>query len=960
MKRGKILSKIFAIALVCLMVGAMSDGLVSAENAVNPDSNSSQPTGTDTERLAKNSNSYEVCFSSAPEKEQDKSFSRANWDEGYSVQQSSDSRVASGENAINLESNSSQLTENDNEGLAQSSSSSEVFLSSAPQEEWNKTFGGPDDDRGFSVQQTADGSYIVAGGTESYGAGGKDVWLIKIDADGNVQWDRTFGGSSDDVSGSVEQTSDGGYIIAGDTESYGAGDADMWLIKTDSNGNELWKKTFGGLNRDWSDSVQQTSDGGYIVAGHTSSYGAGYYDVWLIKTDSDGKELWSKTFGGSRADGGRSVQQTSDDGYIITGYTESYGADDYNVWLIKTDSDGNEQWNKTFGGSAKDQGRSVQQTSDGGYIIAGFTGSHGAGDLDVWLIRTDADGNKLWDRTFGGSEIDHGHSVQQTPDGGYIIAGRTYSYGAGGEDVWLIKVAPETVANQPPVANFAYSPVNPGANKEIGFDASSSYDPDGEIVSYEWVFGDGFTASGVETTHSYNEARTYAVTLVVTDDEGAISAREIGIPVCLYPSEEICTPSSGPPTLEFANLDEAGRLELYKVIKQVLNVEQAKAEREDENEDTLFNYMNILLKQLDPKQKDEEISISFAGEIAGAGIWFLTGMPAPFLGEGAKLLGFELGEWLELGDIGSATVKYPEIGRIEIVFRPSENKILVNTYLEESVNQIVFMIIPVEFRPLRTAWGTYICSPMWCGITCPPEAAVKEPIVKLEDVQIRIIDLRSPGELRVYDSQGQVTGLLNGEAKEEIPDSAYVDGTVVIFSPVNSYRYEIVGTKEGSYGFLAFSIEDGQPVDFTASEIPIASGAIHDYAIDWDALSTGEEGVTVQIDSDGDGTFEQTIIADSEVTGEEFWPYTFEDPRTGTKLYINTNNNTFRFTAPDGYDSGVIKAKHMRAREGRIFIYHRDSDISAHLFVDVNRDFCFGSLFDWEAREKYRIYEPPG
>ncbi len=301
----------------------------------------------------------------------------------------------------------------------------------------NKTFGGTLEDWGRSVQQTSDGGYIITGNTESYGAGRSDIWLIKTDDAGKEQWSKTFGGIGDDYGCSVQQTSNGGYIIVGCTGSYGF--RDLWLIKTDSFGNEQWNKTFGGTLEDWGHSVQQTTDGGYIITGCTESYGAGSADVWLIKTDSDGEEQWNKSFGGNKNDRGYSVQQITDGGYIITGVTYSYSTGSFDVWLIKTNNKGNEQWNKTFGGAGVNSGYSVQHTSDGGYIIVGLTGLYGAGSWDVWLIKTDNGGNEQWNRTYGGSNWDEGHSVQQTSDGGYIIAGCTASYSANGWDIWLIK-----------------------------------------------------------------------------------------------------------------------------------------------------------------------------------------------------------------------------------------------------------------------------------------------------------------------------------------------------------------------------------------------------------------------------------------------------------------------------------------------------------------------------------------
>ena len=280
------------------------------------------------------------------------------------------------------------------------------------------------------------------------GDGQRATWLTA-----SRRWSRTFGGTNGDGASSVQQTADGGYIVAGSTYSFGAGDSDVYLIKTDQNGEigkgKGWTKTFGGTNRDPASSVQQTSDGGYIVAGWTESFGAGNIDVYLIKTDRSGSEVWSRTFGGSHLDQAWSVQQTSDGGYIVAAWTRSFGAGGYDVYLIKTDANGDEVWSRTFGGSGWDSVSSVQQTSDGGYIVAGSTESFGAGDRDAYLIKTDADGNEVWSRTtFGGSGWDSGSSVQQTSDGGYIVAGSTNSFSAGWSDVYLVKT--DQNGNAPP------------------------------------------------------------------------------------------------------------------------------------------------------------------------------------------------------------------------------------------------------------------------------------------------------------------------------------------------------------------------------------------------------------------------------------------------------------------------------------------------------------------------------
>jgi hypothetical protein len=306
-------------------------------------------------------------------------------------------------------------------------------------ETWDKTFGGPGLDYGYSVRQTADGGYIIAGSTTSYGSGSDDVWLIKADASGSKIWDKTFGGANDDAGLAVQQTSDGGYIITGYTGASGSVPRDLWLIRTDASGSKIWDKTFGGAGHDQGNDVQPTADGGYIIVGSTTSFGAGAHDVWAIKTDASGNKAWDRTYGGSYDDYGASVQQTADGGYIFGGSGVVSGANGLDFWLIKTDPSGNTTWDRTFGGKDLDDGTWAQPTSDGGYIITGCTYSFGEGNTDVWLVKTDASGNKTWDITFGGKDYDEGSSVQQTADGGYILSGGTDSYGARNKQVWLIK-----------------------------------------------------------------------------------------------------------------------------------------------------------------------------------------------------------------------------------------------------------------------------------------------------------------------------------------------------------------------------------------------------------------------------------------------------------------------------------------------------------------------------------------
>jgi len=260
-----------------------------------------------------------------------------------------------------------------------------------------------------------------------------------------ITWDKTYGGSDDDCAYSIIQTTDSGYAVAGYTESKGAREENFWIIKLDEQGNKVWDKTYGGSDDDCAYSIIQTTDSGYAVAGCTKFKRNKGYDFWIIKLDEQGNKVWDRIYDRSVSDEAYSIIQTTDGDYVVAGYTiaaytRSKGAGDRDFWVIKLDEQGKIVWDRTYSGSGWDEAHAIIQTTDGGYAIAGYTRSKGAGDRDFWVIKLDEQGNKIWDKTYGGSGDDKAHSLIQTTDGGYAIAGYTESKGAGESDFWVIKL----------------------------------------------------------------------------------------------------------------------------------------------------------------------------------------------------------------------------------------------------------------------------------------------------------------------------------------------------------------------------------------------------------------------------------------------------------------------------------------------------------------------------------------
>jgi pimeloyl-ACP methyl ester carboxylesterase len=425
--------------------------------------------------------------------------------------------------------------------------------------QWQRCLGtSTSSDYAYNIRQTADGGYIFAGSV-GYSAYDIKAWVAKLSSSGDMEWQKYFGEAP--TANSIHQTADGGYIVAGRTHgTHGSGD--FWVAKLAPNGAAEWQKTLGGNTFDEANSVQQTSDGGYVIAGYAQSNDGnvngnhGGSDLWVVKLNSGGDMLWQKCLGGSDNDVAASIQQTTDDGYIIAGFTRSnngdvslnQGSDDY--WVVKIDSEGTIQWQRCLGGSSADYANSVRQTSDGGYVVAGYSysndgeASYNHGIWDFLVVKLEPNGATEWYKCLGGSLNDQAYGIQQTADGGYIVAGSTESNDGdvsgnrGASDFWVAKIAPTTPPTNPTTPSQPLGPASgmPGVSYIY---STSATDPNGDQVKYTFDWGDGSTdttnlvdsGTTASASHAWSNPGTYQIKAKATDGKGASSGWSLSLAV---------------------------------------------------------------------------------------------------------------------------------------------------------------------------------------------------------------------------------------------------------------------------------------------------------------------------------------------------------------------------------------------------------------------------------------------
>ena len=399
-----------------------------------------------------------------------------------------------------------------------------ITINSKAQITFNEAIGGPSTDQAISAEVTTDGGYIIVGWTKSFGAGDWDIYLVKTNSTGTIEWSKTYGGPGEEVDCFVHQTYDGGYIITARTTSFNVASADVYLIKTNVTGDIIWTKTVGGSSWDEGHSNFQTQDSGYVHVGFTQSFGAGNHECYLIRSDKNGSTLWTKSFGGAGVDNGHLVIQAIDGGYIFLGETNSFGAGGFDYYLVKTDTSGNFEWSKTYGGAGDDHGWDIKVTNDSCYILAGYTNSFGAGGNDVFLIKINRNGDIIWSRTYGNSLDETGLAIRQTIDGGFVVAGESSAIGSDSADVYIVKLDKDGIPEW--ASTF-------GGNGDDG------------SQSIQQTADKGYFISGYTNSFGQGDWDFY---LIKTDSSGHTATCNLGRPEVLLSNVTNLTMVADPPT----------------------------------------------------------------------------------------------------------------------------------------------------------------------------------------------------------------------------------------------------------------------------------------------------------------------------------------------------------------------------------------------------------------------------
>jgi hypothetical protein len=417
---------------------------------------------------------------------------------------------------------------------------------------FEKTFGGDYEDYGYSVVQTNDGGFVLTGG---YGLPGddSDVFLIKTDELGNQEWMKTYGSNSYEYGISLINAPDNGYFIVGRQGHFG--NWNIYLIKADENGDLIWSETYGlgGIN-DMAIDCQQTNDDGYIITGRKGTFDN--EDVFLMKLDLYGDTIWTKKYGGSGTDSGNAVQQTSDNGYIISGWTYSFGAGQCDAYLIKTNENGDASWTKTYGTTGYDYGGPVIQTDDDGYMISGSTDNSGSDGMDLYLIRTDSNGDTLWTRTYISSGWESAISMVETNDNNYLILSK-YNEEGGTEDIFMRKIDHS--------GNTLWTNVFGESGNDGGYCVKETSD-------------NGFVITGT----SYNvDNGNYDIYLLKTDDNGLVLGVEQNN-IDAFSSKIFPNPNDGFFTIDLGNeFKSVISLEIVNLRGQTIYTRKADNIRKD-------------------------------------------------------------------------------------------------------------------------------------------------------------------------------------------------------------------------------------------------------------------------------------------------------------------------------------------------------------------------------------------